>query len=211
MGRQALSSDRCAAMSHQQIKKLGRATALWALVAFLSGCSVVSKNTRPVPGASRNLSCLIEYRPSPTDSTKPDLLFLATAWPYKVEEAYMNPVDVLFHAMFAPGRHLSTPVRVVGATCEPPIWGKGHRIPQLVRPRGGLLCKRNELERVVIEAETKHGQCRVEIPPGEDAPICKEWLGELGAEIQRILDEPCRTPHNQSLQWTPTRGNAAPR
>jgi hypothetical protein len=197
-------------MSHRQIKKLDRLTVLGVFVAFLSGCSVFYKDTRPVPGASRNLSCLIEYRPSPTDSTKPDLLFLATAFPYKMEKAYMNPVDVFFHAMFAPGRHLSTPIRIVGATCKPPIWSKGHRIPQLVRPHGGLLCRRNELERVVIEAETKYGQCRLEIPPGERAPICKEWHGKLGTEIQRILDEPCKTPHNQSLQWTPTRGYAAP-
>lgn len=201
---------RCAAMGHQRITRLGRVTVFGVLAALLSGCSVFYKNTRPVPGAGRNLSCFIEYRPSRTDSTKPDLLFLATAWPYKLEQVHMNPVDVLFHAMFAPGRHLSRPIRVVGATCEPPLWSKGHRIPELVRPHGGLLCKRNELRRVVIEAETKYGQCRVEIPPGQGAPICREWLGELGAEVQRILGEPCVTPQNRSLQRTPSRGYAAP-
>lgn len=90
---------RWAAMSQQQIGQRGRATVLGVLVALLSGCSVFYKSTRPVPGASRNLSCLIEYRPSPTDSAKRDLLFLATASPYKLEEVYMNPVDILFHGV----------------------------------------------------------------------------------------------------------------
>lgn len=186
-------------MSRRQIEKLGRVTVLGVLIALLSGCTLFLKDTRPVPGASRNLSCVIEYRPSPTDPTQPDILFLATAWPYKLEEAYHSPVDVFFHAIFAPGRHLVSPLRVVGATCEPPLWGKGHRIPLVVHPRRGLLCKRNGLERVTIEAETKYGRCRVEIPAGESAPICREWLGKRGKETQRALDEPCRTPHDPSF------------
>lgn len=191
-------------MSNQQIAKLSRAGALVGFM-VMSGCSLWFEDTRPEAGSRRNLSCFIEYRPSATDSTKPDLLFFATAFPYRLEEVYMNPVETLFHGAFAPGRHLTAPLQVVGAACESPPWSKGHRLPHAVHPRHALMCKRIGLERVMITGETKYGQCQVEIPAGESAPVCKQWFGKLGMRIEKAMKEPCRASRAARSETTKRR------
>ena len=107
------------------------------------------------------------------------------------EEVYMNPADGLVHGVFAPGRHLVTPVRIRGARCEPPVWGKGHRLPQYLTRRHYLLCRREGLDAVEIEVETKWGVCRQEIAGGDATPRCREWFGRPSDGLRRLSQKPC--------------------
>jgi hypothetical protein len=144
-------------------------TALGMIVS--SGCTLFVPRLRPVAGADRNLWCVLEYRPDPTHDG-PDLLFMAAANPYKTEEAYMNPLEALVHGVFAPGRHLSAPVKVRGAVCESP-WQAGHRIPMLLTESHYLLCRRQSLAEVRISVVTRWGACTSEIPAGDNRPRCR--------------------------------------
>jgi hypothetical protein len=166
----------------------------------LGGCTLVSSSARPTPGAARNVSCLLEYRPDPARPDGPDVLFLAGASPYALEEAYMSLPDMLLHMAFAPGRHLTEPVRLEGVRCEPPVWEAGHRLPlwQPLTQTQPLLCRREGLERVAIEVRTKWGSCRREIPAGDATPRCRAWgrrgdapvLARLSPDACPALPEP---------------------
>ncbi len=170
-----------------------------AVALLCTGCSLVAKSTRPVPGAQRNLYCSVEYRPGAGEG--PDLLFFASAVPYKVEEVYMSLPDVLVHQVFAPGRHLTQAVEVQGATCDRSRsgadWGAGFRVPMRFNPENGLRCTRTAGERVAFVAETRHGRCEVEISPGEMEPRCHHYLRydgtmfRTGRRVQSILGRPC--------------------
>ena len=103
-----------------------RLLGLALLAVSSSSCSLFYESTRPVPGAWKNVVCHIEYWPDSDRPNGPDIQFLAAANPYNLESVYMNPFDSLTHALFAPGRHLSAPLEVSGATCVQP-WKKGHR------------------------------------------------------------------------------------
>jgi hypothetical protein len=92
----------------------------------------------------------------------------------------MNPLEGLLHFGLAPGRHLTKPLTVRGATCEAPLWGEGHRLPMYANHRHALLCTRDGLEEVVFELETKYGHCRWMIPEGDDTPICWNWVEDRG-------------------------------
>lgn len=156
----------------------------------LGGCSLVAKSTRPVPGEERNLSCILEYRPDP-DHSGPDLLFIAAANPYKTEQVYMNPVEMLVHGIFAPGRHLSEPAVVRGASCQTPVWDEGHRVPMAARHRHYLACTREGLEAVEFEVTTKWGSCRRTIPAGDDEPRCGRWYGEPRGGLRLLSQDVC--------------------
>jgi hypothetical protein len=144
-----------------------RTALLVVLLGTLSGCSLF---VRPVPGADRNLRCLLEYRPDPTHES--DILFTALANPYEVP--HHSPVDVFLHLIVAPGRHLSEPLIVRGAVCESP-WKEGKRLPRIIDEDHYVLCRREGLAEVVIMAQTKWGVCARVIPEGDDRPRCRRW------------------------------------
>lgn len=158
-----------------------------ALALLAAGCTLA---LRPTPGAPRNVFCALEYRPDAA-SSRPDVLFLAGAWPYRTEEAYMSLPDGVVHGLFAPGRHLSRPVHLEGVTCEPPLWPKGHRLSQSLRLRRALVCRRNDLERLVIEVDTRWGSCRQEIPAGDARPRCRLWFGRTSKSLERLSPTVC--------------------
>lgn len=164
---------------------------LGILTACLGGCSLFYESTQPVPGAWKNLVCHIEYWPGTDHADGPDILFLAAANPYTLDNVYMNPFDALVHGVFAPGRHLSTPLEVHGATCTPPLWRKGRRLRSSLKPRHGLVCQRAGLEGVVIEARTKYGSCLAKIPAGDPAPICAGWFSSTSDVLGRPPPESC--------------------
>jgi hypothetical protein len=103
----------------------------------------------------------------------------------------MSLPDVAFHALAALGRHLTAPVHLRGVRCEPPVWDKGHRLPGTLTPRHYLLCRREGIDRVEIEVETKWGSCRREIPAGDTAPRCREWFGRTSAGLNRLSRTAC--------------------
>lgn len=167
------------------------------LIAFslaFTGCSLAAKGSRP-DSAVENVHCALEYQPSangPSANGPPaggghDLLFLAWSYPYRGETFYQSPPDVFFHALFAPGRHLTADARVEGARCER-IWGKGFRLPSRPSERRWLLCTRQGLEPVLFEVETTWGTCSERIPRGDvtprvlDALRSVKKLPELGAD-----------------------------
>lgn len=162
----------------------------FGVMLFSSGCSLFYESTKPEPDAPRNVSCFLEYRPDPSRPGEPDIIFLAVASPYRLEEVYMNPVDMVFHGLVAPGRHLVEPVRIRGASCEP-LWGKGHRLPQRLKPRSYMLCRRDGLEAVEIAVKTKWGLCAKEIPAGDATPRCLEHLRIKGEGLDRLSQEVC--------------------
>ena len=143
-----------------------------AAVVF-TGCTLVVPSLRPVPGAERNLTCVLEYRPDPAHDG-PDLLFAAVANPYALERAYMNPLEALVHNVFGPGRHLSEAVEVRGAVCSSP-WQAGYRVPMWLDDRHYLLCRRRGLDDVSIAVRTKWGACEQRISAGDDRPRCRRW------------------------------------
>ncbi len=181
--------------------------ALGAMIAVLlavSGCSLFYESTRPVPDAARNLHCVLEYRPAvggvePSDSDTPffDVLFMATANPYRLEEVYMNPVDMLFHGAVGPGRHLARDLTTSGVRCESQLWTKGKRLSQRFKPRRGLRCRRLGHDEVVFEVTTKYGSCRMALAEGDGAPKCKTYrfrngqASDIGQAIDAVLNEPC--------------------
>lgn len=162
-----------------------------AAMLLLAGCSLVDKSSRPTPGAPDNLVCALEYRPDPSHEG-PDVLFVAASYPYRGEEFYMSLPDVLLHAVFAPGRHLTEPVRVRGARCEPPFWEKGHRLPRSFAVKDHyLLCRRDGLSAVEIEVKTKWGSCVAEIPEGDAAPRCRRWGRATNRGLRWLSQEIC--------------------
>lgn len=180
--------------------------ALAALAVLAAGCTLASDSLRPTPGAQRNVFCALEYRPDPA-SSRPDVLFLAGAAPYKTEEAYMSLPDGVVHGVFAPGRHLSRPVHLEGVTCEPPLWPKGHRLSQSLKLRGALVCRRDDLERLVIEVSTRWGSCRQEIPAGDARPRCRLWHGRTSESLERLSPNVC--PHLPEPSADSRRGTTA--
>lgn len=171
---------------------LGRFVAGCLVLSLCLGCSFANKASRPTPGAARNLSCALEYRPDSTHDG-PDILFTASADPWKGETFYMSLPDVLIHSVFAPGRHLTEPIRVQGAECESTPWRKGHRLPD------HLLCRREGLEAVAFSVETKWGRCDAEIAAGDTTPTCRlrSWPELSESDLQRALarlsEAPCPT------------------
>lgn len=179
-------------MVHRSLlRSIARLGLLLAVASLLGGCSLLFASSRPTPGAERNLFCTLEYRPDPARSGEPDLLFLAGAMPYRAEEFLLSLPDVVFHMIFAPGRHLSAPIHLRGVICEPPLWAKGHRLPMRLSLRRGLLCRREGLERVEIGVETKWGSCRRTIPAGDATPRCREWYGRTSAKLRSLSDTAC--------------------
>ncbi len=135
------------------------------------GCSLFSASTRPEPGAQRNLFCDLEYRPDP-GFDGPDILFLAAAMPYKVEQVYMNPLEDFVHLVFAPGRHLSQPIAVEGAVCRQP-WQAGHTLPAAFTRRHYLLCKRTDGREVRLTVRTPFGVCTQTLAADDLRPVCR--------------------------------------
>jgi len=192
-------------------------------VAFLAGgCTLLFPSLRPTQGAQRNLFCALEYRPDPNRPGEPDLLFLAGGQPYKLEEVDMSLPDGLLHTVVAPGRHLSAPVHLLGVTCEPPLWGEGHRLPGHLSLHHYMLCRRQGLARVEIEVRTKWGSCRREIPEGDATPHCREWFERSSRGLARLSPAVCpslpqptyesrrgRTPMGGS--WVVIREGSGPR
>jgi len=164
---------------------------LGILTACLSGCSLFYESTQPVPGAWKNVVCHIEYWPDPDQPDGPDIQFLAAANPYTLASVYMNPFDSLVHGLFAPGRHLSEPLEISGATCKPPLWKKAHRLRPSLDPWHGLVCTRTGLEGVLIEARTKYGSCKATIPAGDSTPICAGWFSSTSDVLGRPPPESC--------------------
>jgi hypothetical protein len=117
--------------------------------------------------------CAIEYRPDPHHDG-PDIVFVAAASPYRGEEFYMNPLEILVHGLFAPGRHLSAPIHVRGAVCNA-AWQRGHRLPFMFGRRHYLLCRRSDLDEVEIQVETKWGSCDQTIRAEDACPRCRNW------------------------------------
>ncbi len=185
-------------------RRLLLATATLALLT--AGCSLASPSLRPTPGEHRNLFCTFEYRPDP-GFAGPDVLFMAAASPYKVEEVYMSPADVFVHGLFAPGRHLTRPLHLEGVTCETAPWPEGHRLAPYFKLRKALLCRRDGLERLVIEAETRWGSCRHEIPAGDARPRCKLWFGRGKKTLARLSPTAC--PHLPQPTADSRRGTTA--
>lgn len=103
----------------------------------------------------------------------------------------MNPFDSLIHALSAPGRYLSEALEVSGAVCHPTTWRQGRRLATSLQARRGLLCRRIDLDEVVIEARTKHGACRIEIPAGDPTPRCWDYFGTTSKVLERPPPEPC--------------------
>lgn len=151
---------------------------LMVAVLVLSGCSLVTKDSRPDPTAE-NVRCALEYRPNSGEPSN-DLLFLAWSRPYRGENFYMSLPDNLLHMAAAPGRHLRKDARVEGATCTGRAWRRGFRLPGKPSSKKWLLCKRMGLEPVVFEVETKWGVCTQRIAAGDPAP---RGLGGLGNVI----------------------------
>lgn len=173
------------------------------LCGSLLGCSMIDPASRPVADAPGNLSCALEYRPVPpaglTDAEGtlgPDLRFTASAHPYDQSKFLHSPIDVLFHLVFAPGKHLDGPLEVEGATCDRGGWRSGKRL----RRRDALLCRRIDLAEVRIRARTKHGFCEVLIPEGDATPRCSvrtsdyEFARKRERELLRDFGRPCASP-----------------
>ncbi len=168
---------------------------LLAAAVWCGGCSLWYESTRPEPGAPRNLFCWLEYRPLADGGPAPDLLFVAAARPYRWEEVYMNPLDGLLHTVVAPGRHLTRELVVEGATCRRRPWPRGHRLPERMRPRGGLVCTREGLAAVAFEAETRWGSCSQQIAAGDAQPRCREWYGQEGkGGLRELPSTVCAQP-----------------
>jgi hypothetical protein len=146
-------------------------------------------STRPVPGAERNLGCVIEYRPDPTHDG-PDLLFSGLANPYQWETAFMNPLEEFVHWIIGPGRHLSAPVEVRGAVCESP-WQAGHRMPMWLRDGHYLLCRRQGLSEVRIAVQTRWGVCEQVISRGDDRPRCRGWGSRPNQGLRFLSQATC--------------------
>lgn len=163
---------------------------LGALALILSsGCSLFNPSLRPVPGADRNLTCAIEYRPDPTHDG-PDLLFLAAANPYKWEEGYMNPLEPLVHTIIGPGRYLSAPVEVQGAVCDS-TWQAGHRLPMWFTDGHYLLCRRQALAEVRFAVQTKWGACEQVISESDDRPRCDAAGNQSGGGLRFLSQTTC--------------------
>lgn len=136
---------------------------------LLPGCSLVTKSSRPDPNAE-NVKCALEYQPAAGGDAGYDLLFLAWSSPYRAENFYMSLVDNLLHMVAAPGRHLKKDARVEGAKCAGPSWRKGFRLPATPSSKKWMLCRREGLEPVLFEVETKWGVCSKRIPAGDRSP-----------------------------------------
>lgn len=164
---------------------------LLGILCLAAGCSLVVPSSRPDPAVGDHVQCLLDYRPEPGRRERglpdpeatggPDLAFLAWSSPYREEEFYMSLPDVATHLLFAPGRHLSAPLRVEGAECERTPWKKGARLALHPKPEKALICRRRGSEAVLFRAETKWGTCTVEIPDGDLTPR-PEWLFNERAE-----------------------------
>lgn len=145
---------------------------MWIIVlmgGLLSGCSLMDKKSRPDP-AAENVFCTLEYRPLAAAAAGDDLLFLAWSSPYREESFNLSLPDVVLHRLAAPGRHLIQDARVEGATCSSRTWRKGFRLPTIPSSKKWILCRRQNLEPVLFEVETKWGVCRQRIPAGDRTP-----------------------------------------
>lgn len=146
-----------------------QSAAVLLAVLALAGCSLAAKDSRPDP-AAENVGCALEYQPVAGEADAHDLLFLAWSSPYRQEDFYMSLPDNLLHMVLAPGRHLAKDARVEGANCDRPTWKKGFRLPAAPSSEKWMLCKREGLDAVLFEVETKWGVCRQRIPPGDTSP-----------------------------------------
>ncbi len=176
--------------------RLVRIRALSILVCSLlagTGCSMLGSRSRPDPDAE-NVRCNLEYQPLTQHAEQEghDLLFLAISSPYREETFNMSLPDVMFHGMFAPGRHLSRDAIVTGAVCSGPPWKKGFRLPRSLSSHKWMLCRRNGNEAVMFQVETRWGSCSRHIAAGDMRPIAFEHnprqvveLPELGPETDR--------------------------
>jgi hypothetical protein len=131
------------------------------------------------------------------------LLIFATAFPYRLEEAYMNPLEWIVHGIGAPGRHLSTPVEIRGAVCESP-WKAGHRIPMSVGKSHYLLCRRHGLAEVRIRVQSKWGECEQLVPEDDQTPRCRPWFDHPSRGLQFLSQAVCTESEYERLpngQW----------
>ncbi len=96
----------------------------------------------------------------------------------------MSLPDGIVHRALAPGRHLTEPASLSGATCETRAWSRGHRLPMIFSPRNHLLCRRHGDERVEFSLKTKYGSCSEIIEAADMTPRCSlPWK-----RIHRLID-----------------------
>lgn len=148
---------------------------------------MLGSRSKPDPNAD-NVRCNLEYEPYAEDEAQAgyDLLFLALSSPYKEETYYMSLPDVVFHGMFAPGRHLTSDAIVTGAVCSRPPWKKGFRLPRSVSKHKWMLCRRNGDEAVTFHIETRWGSCSRHIAAGDMRAIAFDYNPRQVVELPKL-------------------------